>query len=109
VKLGSLFSGIDEGAEMRDYFRLRVLDRVRHRTCGGEVQFVLGTFECACTRWTPEGIENFSDQDMKDRFELLPGVSRASYRLVYKVDGKRRFLTLVPNWDTASYEPSGLS
>lgn len=94
---------------MKDYFRLRVLDRVRHRTCGGEVQFVLGSFECACGAcWTPERIENFSDQDMKDRFELLPDVSRASYRLVYKLDGKKRFLTLVPNWDTAPYEPSGL-
>jgi hypothetical protein len=101
----------EQAAEIRGRLAHQAKDTVRHRICRLLIRFVPYGVDhyvmCQCgSSWNPATIQRLTDQEIVDRFEALTLPEDHSQKLVWKVDGKRKFLTLVPVWKQG--EPSGL-
>jgi hypothetical protein len=103
--------GIGAGREAgcikpRNYIHCTPQDKIYHIDCGGQVErkdisysdflqnFVWDCNQCK-RRWDDKTMRNFSDQDLRDRFYLLPEPDSTIYVIVEDTDGFKTFTRTV--------------
>jgi hypothetical protein len=78
--------------------------RLVHRVTGAYVEYL----ECSCgSTWKLSTIWQFTIDELRARFSVIPAPGTVEGRLVWRSEGKAKFLSVAPA-DEAG-EPSGLS